>query len=78
MMALALAAICAVRATDTSKKYPGIQKFRGTDVCMTAPSRVEDHMHFDTDSKPIKIDNCCTRTMSHSRSDFVSGTLVPT
>jgi hypothetical protein len=32
---------------------------------------------FDTDSIPIKIDNCCTRTMSYSRADFIKGTLVP-
>jgi GAG-pre-integrase domain len=32
---------------------------------------------FDTDSKPIKIDNCSTRTMSGCRGDFITDTLIP-
>jgi hypothetical protein len=32
---------------------------------------------FDTDSFPIKIDNCCSRTISHVKSDFIINTLVP-
>jgi hypothetical protein len=31
---------------------------------------------FDTDSKPIKIDNCSTRTMSGCRNDFITDTLI--
>jgi hypothetical protein len=34
-------------------------------------------MCFDTDSRPIKIDNCFSRSMSFSRADFISGTLQP-
>jgi GAG-pre-integrase domain len=34
-------------------------------------------MGFDTDSVPIKIDNCCTRTMSFCKRDFISGTMKP-
>jgi hypothetical protein len=34
-------------------------------------------LRFDTDSVAIKIDNCCTRSMTYSKADFVSGTLVP-
>lgn len=32
---------------------------------------------FDTDSFPIKIDNCCTRTMTPHRRDFVKGSITP-
>jgi Reverse transcriptase (RNA-dependent DNA polymerase) len=32
---------------------------------------------FDTDSYQIKIDNCCSRSMTHAMSDFVPGTLKP-
>jgi hypothetical protein len=32
---------------------------------------------FDTDSYPIKIDNCCSRTISHVKSDFIANTLNP-
>lgn len=31
--------------------------------------------HFDTDSFPIRIDNCCTKSMSCYKEDFVPGTL---
>jgi GAG-pre-integrase domain len=31
----------------------------------------------DTDSYEIKLDNCCSRTLSGHKSDFVKGTLVP-
>jgi hypothetical protein len=34
-------------------------------------------MLFDTESFPIKIDNCCTRTMSHRKRDFVVGSMKP-
>ena len=33
-------------------------------------------IHFDTDSKPLKIDNCATRSISNNIDDFV-GTLTP-
>ncbi len=33
--------------------------------------------NFDTDSYPIKIDNCCSRTISHVESDFMKNTLQP-
>jgi hypothetical protein len=33
-------------------------------------------VRFDTDSYPIKIDNCCTQTMSGLEEDFISSTLV--
>jgi hypothetical protein len=32
-------------------------------------------MIFDTDSKPVKIDNCCTKSMSCSMDDFVPNSL---
>jgi hypothetical protein len=41
-----------------------------------APKKSSD-LRFDTDSVAIKIDNCCTRTMTCSKADFVTGTLVP-
>jgi Reverse transcriptase (RNA-dependent DNA polymerase)/GAG-pre-integrase domain len=34
-------------------------------------------MGFDTDSFAVKIDNCCTRTMSFCKEDFVPGSMVP-
>jgi GAG-pre-integrase domain len=32
-------------------------------------------IRFDTDSIPVKVDNCCTRTMSGFESDFIPGTM---
>jgi hypothetical protein len=34
-----------------------------------------DMVRFDSDSTPIKIDNCATRTMSNELSDFDEGTM---
>jgi hypothetical protein len=34
-------------------------------------------VRFDTDSFPIKIDNCCTQTMTGYKTDFIPSTLVP-
>jgi hypothetical protein len=33
-------------------------------------------VRFDTDSFPVKIDNCCTQTMSGFKADFIPETLV--
>jgi hypothetical protein len=33
-------------------------------------------IRFDTDSYPVKIDNCCTQTMSGFKEDFIASTLV--
>jgi hypothetical protein len=32
-------------------------------------------IRFDTDSIPVKVDNCCTKTMSGFESDFIKGTM---
>jgi Reverse transcriptase (RNA-dependent DNA polymerase)/GAG-pre-integrase domain len=48
-----------------------------TEVFATTTRQNEKIMLFDTDSSPIKIDNCSSRSMSFSRSDFISGTLKP-
>jgi Reverse transcriptase (RNA-dependent DNA polymerase)/GAG-pre-integrase domain len=37
----------------------------------------KSEMQFDTDSFAIKIDNCCTRSMSHCKRDFIPGSLRP-
>ena len=38
-------------------------------------SSTDNTIRFDTDSVPIKIDNCCTQTMSGYISDFIPSTL---
>ncbi len=38
---------------------------------------IDSIMRFDTDSVPIKVDNCCTRTISFCRDDFIEETLTP-
>lgn len=37
----------------------------------------KQHVFFDTDSFPVRIDNCASRTMTFSKDDFVQGTLKP-
>jgi hypothetical protein len=32
-------------------------------------------VRFDSDSVPIKVDNCCTQSMSHNINEFIRGTL---
>jgi hypothetical protein len=32
---------------------------------------------FDTDNKPVKVDNCCKRTMPCCKDDFIASTLKP-
>jgi GAG-pre-integrase domain len=49
----------------------------GTDAYSTVNKTDREVMCFDTDSRSIKIDNCSSRSMSFSRSDFIMGTLQP-
>jgi hypothetical protein len=52
-------------------------------MCMSSDAGSTDHdddvafnsMVFDRDSEPIRIDNCCTRTISNDENDFLSETL---
>jgi hypothetical protein len=34
-------------------------------------------VQFDTDSFPVKIDNCCTQTMSGFKNDFILASMIP-
>jgi hypothetical protein len=43
----------------------------------TATPSSKSSVHFDTDSYPIKIDNCCTSSMTFFIDDFVPGSMVP-
>lgn len=43
----------------------------------TAKTRFKKEMYFDTDSFPIKVDNCCTTSISPSLEDFIPETLQP-
>jgi hypothetical protein len=71
--------------THTSNLSPSTWKLRhGKQIAEaemsaldTSLSRRKGDMVFDTDSFAIKIDNCCTRSMSHCKRDFVVGTLRP-
>jgi hypothetical protein len=36
-----------------------------------------NNIRFDTDSYPIKVDNCCTQTISGYKEDFIPHTLRP-
>jgi hypothetical protein len=36
---------------------------------------VTKHLRFDTDSLPIKVDNCCTQTLTGYKGDFVPETI---
>jgi hypothetical protein len=36
---------------------------------------VTNHLRFETDSYPIKVDNCCTQTITGYQKDFVEGTI---
>jgi GAG-pre-integrase domain len=38
---------------------------------------VTNHMRFEIDSVPIKVDNCCTQTITGYMSDFIPGTVKP-
>jgi Reverse transcriptase (RNA-dependent DNA polymerase)/GAG-pre-integrase domain len=53
-----------------------VEKYR-TDACSTMTNPSDQRICFDTDSVPIKIDNCSSRSMSFSRADFVTATLKP-
>ena len=48
-----------------------------TNICYITPIKSIDNtsMQFDTDSVPIRIDNCASRTMSFCKDDFISDTL---
>jgi hypothetical protein len=55
--------ICWMTDTMTAQRYTSI-----------GPAAVR----WDTDSYPIKVDNCCTRSISFDINDFDPDTLVPT
>ena len=45
-------------------------------TCMSA-SAVDHAYAFDSDSFPISVDNCSSRTLTNSRKDFKPGTITP-
>jgi Reverse transcriptase (RNA-dependent DNA polymerase) len=54
-----------------------LDQFNREQVAYTASSRQVAHSQFDTDSFPIRVDNCATRSMSFCRHDFEKGSLHP-
>lgn len=52
----------------------------GAGICYSAEEKQEfgyDTLRFDSDSVSIRIDNCCSRTISCSMKDFVADTMMP-
>ena len=64
-----------------TKEIEGHPDFRETtDECFQSTPPAKSRVHhalFDTDSFPIKIDNCCSRTLTFNKKDFLPGTLQP-
>jgi hypothetical protein len=75
--------LCSLLISASSKSGPMMgdtdHMYDRTDtLAYTSSSRLHKHpMGFDTNSFEIKIDNCCTRTMSHCKSDIIAKTMKP-
>jgi DNA segregation ATPase FtsK/SpoIIIE-like protein len=52
-----------------------------TMTCNTTDTNQEvamtTNLTLDTDAIPIKVDNCCTRTLSNNKEDFIESTMKP-
>jgi hypothetical protein len=59
----------AVQVMGKDVKVPNPIEYDNYAISMNSTTR------FDTDSCPVKIDNCCTQTISGFRNDFIPGTL---
>ena len=66
--------------SEGGKDNPQVVTCNHTTILSTTDKDDENalkHPNFDTDSVPIKVDNCCTRTISFCREDFLEDTLTP-
>jgi hypothetical protein len=65
------------RKSSYSPDVWGCSKQNTVDAFDASLAGRKSNMSFDTDSFAIKIDNCCTRSMSFCKRDFLVGSMKP-
>jgi hypothetical protein len=64
-----------VKAKSVSRNRAGAMAMKLVTLSCMVVSTLGDHTRFDSDSKPIAIDNCLSRCLTNSRSVFMPGTV---